>query len=87
MYCIASSPFDDDLIATGGGDDRVRLFSISSGEMLHELPPFEDSVIGADFQGREFQSTLSGNEVHYTNALVFLMKIMLCSKHYHKVFN
>ena len=37
---------------------------------------------------KSFNSKLSGNEVYFTNALLSLMKIMLCSKlHCHKVLN
>ena len=33
-----------------------------------------------DFIGKEFQSEISGNEVHCTNALPLLIQIMLYSK-------
>lgn len=43
------SPFDEDLAATAGGDDRVHLWNIKSGKEILELDKFEDTVISVAF--------------------------------------
>jgi len=49
IYSVAFSPFDEDVLATGGGDDRVRVWSLSTGKETLELEKFEDTVTAVGF--------------------------------------
>ena len=51
VYAVALSPFDEDLLATGGGDDGVLLWRASGrgAAPLRALGSFEDSVAALAF--------------------------------------
>ncbi|CCG82860.1 Ribosome biogenesis protein Sqt1 [Taphrina deformans PYCC 5710] len=49
IYCIAISPSNSDLCATGGGDDTAYLWSITSGERLSTLSGHSDSITSIEF--------------------------------------
>lgn len=51
VYAVALSPFDEDLVATGGGDDGVLLWSASGrgGAAPRALGGFADSVAALAF--------------------------------------
>lgn len=44
VYCLACSPVDGDLVASGGGDDRAFLWHRSDPARVHELSGHADSV-------------------------------------------
>lgn len=49
MYAIASHPQDDNLILSGGGDDKSYLWRSDNGETVFELSGHTDSVTAVGF--------------------------------------
>mmetsp|Transcript_20091 Transcript_20091/g.33498 ORF Transcript_20091/g.33498 Transcript_20091/m.33498 type:complete len:416 (+) Transcript_20091:3-1250(+) len=49
VYAVAISGTDPDVVASGGGDDRAFLWSVSSGQHVHELRGHTDSIAASNF--------------------------------------
>jgi WD40 repeat protein len=49
IYCIAANPIYEDVVASGGGDDRAFLWSADDALQAHELVGHSDSVVACAF--------------------------------------
>ena len=49
VFCVAVSPTNNDLIVSGGEDDKGYITKMSTDEVLHELGNHKDSVICCGF--------------------------------------
>ncbi|KNC72384.1 hypothetical protein SARC_15058, partial [Sphaeroforma arctica JP610] len=49
VYCVAVSPVDSNISASGGGDDKAYLWRTENGTVLHELIGHTDSVTAIEF--------------------------------------
>jgi len=49
IYCVAINPVNEDMVATGGGDDKAYIWSATNGDRIHELLGHTDSVVAIGF--------------------------------------
>jgi WD40 repeat protein len=49
VYCVAANPVFEDVVASGGGDDRAFLWSADDALLAHELRGHTDSVVACGF--------------------------------------
>ncbi|MBN1203082.1 MAG: WD40 repeat domain-containing protein [Anaerolineae bacterium] len=61
VYSLAVSP-DDSLLASGGGDNTVKLWAISSGALLQTLTDHTDAVRAVAFNPAQDLLALEGSE-------------------------
>lgn len=49
VYSVAIHPKDNDIVVSGGGDDKSYLWRVSNGEKIFELAGHTDSVTAVGF--------------------------------------
>jgi hypothetical protein len=72
------------MVAKGQGQNMAWTHSIVPNWLDRNRNPRTCSV--ANLIEKEYRFRISGSEVKYTNALLLLIKIMLCSKLHCKIF-